>query len=490
MARIAGRGPLERAGKELSVANGRILVVDDEPGLREFVGRGLQRAGYDVVEEGDSTKALQVFRETLPDLVVLDIAMPKVDGYEVCRRIRELSQTPIVMMSAMPDQRAKMKALHLGADGYLVKPFGIEELESSVGGLISDTSRVSEPSAAPAPTEDRVGAKEGVGPSIVAREDPGPSDHALGEAVDAGHFRESWDRLAGNVASVVVADEGTIQLALLGLITAGHVLIEDVPGVGKTLLAKSIADSIDSIFTRVQCTTDLLPSEITGASIFNPQEAHFDFLPGPIFTNVLLADELNRTSPRTQAALLEAMAERQVTVDGVTRPLPTPFMVIATQNTQESSGTFPLPDTELDRFIVRIGIGIPSPAQEMDILLRSRLATPQAKAVTSIGEVLAMQQYVREVSIADPVAEFLVGVVNAIREHPLVLGGVSPRGTVMLQTASQGWAAIQGRDFVTPDDVQSTAPHILAHRLLLDAPDRSLSEGIIGEALERVPVPL
>jgi len=473
----------------------RILVVDDEASFREFVSETLQRAGYEVMEVSESTQALDAFNEFRPDLTVLDIAMPGIDGYEVCRRIRESSEVPIVMMSAMPDQRAKMKSVHLGADDYLVKPFSMTELESSAEGLLQRSS-AGEPAeeaipAPPTPASDDPKTKTPERSLRVERQAPVPRD---GEAQSAGRmdiaqFQESYSRLADNVSSIVVARDTTIPLALLGLVAGGHVLIEDVRGVGKTFLAKCIADSIDGVFTRVQGTPDLLPSEITGASVFNPQEAHFTFLPGPVFSNILLADELNRASPRTQSALLEAMAEGQVTVDGVTRPLPRPFMVIATQNTQESSGTFALPDTQLDRFMVRIGIGIPSPDREKEIVLRSRQGTPQAEIVSSIGEVLAMQEFVLQVGIADNVAAFVIEVVNFIRGHSRVQGGLSPRGTVLLMRASQGWAAIQGREFVTPDDVQSVASSVISHRVVLDDTDRSLAERIVEDALEQVPVP-
>ena len=465
-----------------------ILVVDDEAEFRGFVSDSLRYVGYDVVEVGESTQALDTFRQSRPNLVVLDIAMPGVDGFEVCRRIRESSDVPIVMMSAMPDQRTKMKSIHLGADDYLVKPFGVAELESSVERLLQRTGTDGEPGL-----EGEENPPEATDESPVIVERPTAEESSRGEAtverMDVRQFRESYDRLAENVSSIVVAGEATIDLALLGLVAGGHVLIEDVPGVGKTLLAKTIADSIDGVFTRVQGTPDLLPSEITGASVFNPQEAHFSFLPGPVFTNVLLADELNRTSPRTQSALLEAMAEGQVTVDGVTRPLPRPFMVVATQNTHESTGTFSLPDTELDRFLVRIGIGIPTPDREREILRRSKHGTPVAEPVSGIGQVLAMQDFVREVEVAEKVTDFVIEFVNYLRGHSSVLGGLSARGTVLLLLAFQGWAAIQGRDFVTPDDVQAVAPSVLTHRLVLDDPDRSLADRVVGEALDNTPVP-
>ncbi len=310
------------------------------------------------------------------------------------------------------------------------------------------------------------------------------------EWADVRRFRERFSAIAGNVAGAVVASEETIHLALLGLFAEGHVLVEDRPGVGKTLLAKCIANSIDGVFTRVQFTPDLLPSDVTGASVFNPQDGRFDFMPGPVFTNVLLADELNRTNPRTQSALLEAMAEGQVTADGVTRLLPRPFVVFATQNSLDSAGTFPLPDTELDRFLVRVSIGLPSPSDELEILLRSEHGGQNVQPVLEVADVLAMQEFVRRVEVAMPLKEYIVALAGAIRRHPAVRGGMSPRGTVLLQRASQGWAAFQGRDFVTPEDVAAVAPSVVAHRITVDGRQDGLAESVVREALATVPVPL
>lgn len=310
------------------------------------------------------------------------------------------------------------------------------------------------------------------------------------ERVDSAAFQRRFDAAFQNIASVVVASEVTIRLALLGLFAGGHVLLEDKPGVGKTLLAKTLAQSIEGAFTRVQFTPDLLPSDITGSSIFNPKDNRFDFILGPIFTNILLADELNRSNPRTQSALLEAMAESQVTADGVSRPLPAPFMVIATQNSLDSSGTFPLPDTELDRFLVRISIGMPSPKDEMEILRRSEHDQPAVEPVLTCPQVRAMQAYVRQVQVATPVKEYLIRISGAVRSHPQVRRGVSPRGTVALQRAAQGWAAINGRDFATPDDVQAVAASVIAHRIGAGDETGGHSIAVVREALESVPVPL
>ncbi|MEE9286043.1 MAG: MoxR family ATPase, partial [Dehalococcoidia bacterium] len=306
------------------------------------------------------------------------------------------------------------------------------------------------------------------------------------ETIDAAGFQRRFEALLANVTQVVVASERTVYLALLGLFAEGHVLVEDSPGVGKTLLAKTIAQSIDGEFTRVQFTPDLLPSDITGSSVYNPQTGQFDFMPGPIFANVLLADELNRTNPRTQSALLEAMAEGQVTVDGASRPLHPPFMVIATQNPMDSSGTFPLPETELDRFLVRISIGMPSSDDEMEILLRSEHEQPEVAPVLTCADVRAMQALVRRVRVTVPVKEYLIRLAGFIRAHADVRRGVSPRGTVLLQRASQGWAAFQGRDFATPDDVQAVASSVLAHRITVEGQQASQAQAVVQEALESV----
>ena len=303
-------------------------------------------------------------------------------------------------------------------------------------------------------------------------------------------FLVRFDALLANVASAVVAPERTIRLALLGLFAQGHVLLEDRPGVGKTLLAKSIAQSIDGRFTRVQFTPDLLPSDITGSSIFDPRTSTFEFLPGPVFTNVLLADELNRANPRTQSALLEAMAESQVTTDGESRPLPRPFIVIATQNSMDSSGTFPLPDTELDRFLARISLGPPTAEAEMEIIRRAEHGELHVSPVLTVSDVLAMQDIVREVQVAVPVREYVVALARALRAHPSVRGGMSPRGTVLLIRAAQGWAACHGRDYVAPEDVQAVAEAVLAHRIQTAEREAGAAEAIVIEVLRRVPVPV
>jgi len=310
------------------------------------------------------------------------------------------------------------------------------------------------------------------------------------EATARSQFQERFSALADNVARVVVASPQTIHFALLGLFAQGHILLDDLPGVGKTLLAKTIAQSIAGQFSRIQFTPDLLPTDITGTSIFDLRRNQFEFIPGPIFANVVLADEVNRTGPRTQSALLEAMGEQQVTVDGASRPLPRPFMVIATQNLAESYGTFPLPNSQLDRFLLSMNIGLPTPQQELEILNRSEHGLLEVTPVLSANEVVEMQEVVRKVQAAMPVKQYIVNLVSATREHPAVAVGVSPRGAVSLLRAAQGWAAFGGRDFVVPEDVKEVAPKVLGHRFLVDIGAGVAAKEIVAGLLGSVPVPL
>ena len=310
------------------------------------------------------------------------------------------------------------------------------------------------------------------------------------ESIAWSRCRESFSAMADNISRVVVTSPRTIRFGLLGLFAQGHILVEDLPGVGKTLLSKAIAGSIAARFTRIQFTPDLLPTDITGTSIFDLSRNCFEFVPGPIFANIVLADEVNRTGPRTQSALLEAMGEHQVTVDGSSRPLPRPFMVIATQNTIESYGTFPLPNSQLDRFMISMNIGLPSPEQELEILRRSEHGTPEIGPVLSIDDVVEAQEAVRRVQVAEPVKQYIVNIVTATREHPAVAAGVSPRGAVALLRASQGWAAFEGRQFVIPEDVKEVAPMVLSHRLLVDGGSGAVAGEIVGELLDSVSVPL
>ena len=302
------------------------------------------------------------------------------------------------------------------------------------------------------------------------------------------------ERLRRNVERVLVGKRATIELAIVALLCEGHLLIEDVPGIGKTTLARSMARSIGGTFRRIQCTPDLLPSDVTGVSVFDQRTSQFEFRPGPIFANVLLADEINRATPRTQSAVLEAMQEAQVSVDGVTRPLPRPFVVLATQNPVELEGTFPLPEAQLDRFLMRLSLGYPSEDDEEALVARGFAATTEVLgAVVSPEEVLSAVAEAARVRLQEDVRRYLVQVTRATRADADVRLGASPRATLALQRASQAWAAIQGRDFVVPDDVKYLAVPVLAHRLIASLEARlrgrdavSIVEGI----LDTVPVPV
>jgi MoxR-like ATPase len=302
------------------------------------------------------------------------------------------------------------------------------------------------------------------------------------------------ERLCRNVERVLVGKRATIQLAIVALLCEGHLLIEDVPGIGKTTLARAMACSIGGTFRRLQCTPDLLPSDVTGVSIFDQRTTQFEFRPGPIFANVLLADEINRATPRTQSAVLEAMQEAQVSVDGVTRPLPRPFVVLATQNPVELEGTFALPEAQLDRFLMRLSLGYPSQADEEALVARGVAASAQALgAVVSAEDVLQVIAEVGRVRLHDDVRHYLVQVTRATRGDADVRLGASPRATLALQRASQAWAAVQGRDFVVPDDIKHLAVPVLAHRLIasLEARLRGRDAAAIIEGiLETVPVPV
>ena len=303
------------------------------------------------------------------------------------------------------------------------------------------------------------------------------------------------DRARANVELVVVGKSELIDLVLVALLCEGHVLLEDVPGVGKTLLAKSVARTLGCGFRRIQFTPDLLPTDVTGLSFFNQREQAFEFRPGPVFAQVVLADEINRATPRTQSALLECMEERQVTVDGETRPLPRPFLVMATQNPIELEGTFPLPEAQLDRFLLKLPVGYPTGDQEREILRRFRVGSPldELSPVVEVDELIAMQRLSRTVRVAPPLEEYLVEVVRATRAHPAVELGASPRGSLALYRSAQALAAIEGRAYVLPDDVKRLAPAVLGHRLILAAGarlrGRHLDE-LLAEIVATVPVPV
>ncbi|MCW6036050.1 MoxR family ATPase [Spirulina subsalsa FACHB-351] len=275
-------------------------------------------------------------------------------------------------------------------------------------------------------------------------------------------------KLTENLAQTIVGKDNAIRLVLVALISGGHALLEDVPGVGKTLLAKSLARSVNGKFQRIQCTPDLLPTDITGTNIWNPSSREFEFLPGPAFANVLLADEINRATPRTQSALLEVMEEHQVTVDGQARKVPQPFFVIATQNPIEYQGTFPLPEAQMDRFTLSLTLGYPSESEEMLMLQRqhNNISVDSLEPCISLEEVLNLQKQAQQVRVAPELQQYILNLVRASRTDEEIVLGVSPRGSVALQKATQAYALLNQRDYAIPDDVKFLAPHVLAHRLI------------------------
>jgi MoxR-like ATPase len=300
--------------------------------------------------------------------------------------------------------------------------------------------------------------------------------------------------LVHNIEEVIIGKRRAVQLVVLGLICEGHVLIEDVPGVGKTMLARSLARSLDCSFNRIQCTPDMLPSDITGVEIYDQSTSKFKFLPGPILNQIVLADEINRATPKTQSALLEAMQERQVTVSGVTHPIPKPFMVLATQNPIEYEGTFPLPEAQLDRFMVKVSIGYPGVTEEMSVIANQQITHPidSIKAVTNTKEILEVQEQIKQVFIAESIKKYIVEIAQETRSADSVYLGASPRGSLALARASQAWAAMYGRSFVIPDDVKLLAEATLGHRVILSSSARlqEMRTGdLIREILRSVPVP-
>ncbi len=307
--------------------------------------------------------------------------------------------------------------------------------------------------------------------------------------------REAADKLVSNVSEVIVGKKGTIELVLVALLCEGHVLIEDVPGIGKTMLAKAVARSLGCSFKRVQSTPDLLPSDVTGIHYFNQKTSEFEFRPGPIMANVVLVDEINRATPRTQSCLLECMQEQQVTVDLETIPLPRPFLVIATQNPVELEGTFPLPEAQLDRFLLRVGLGYPTEDEEGAILSRFQQENPldSLSSVLKAGELLELQKLCRQVFVEDSIRKYATAITRATRSHQAIKLGASPRASLGLHLASQALAAIRGRNYVIPDDVKYLAVPALAHRLIskTEARLRGQSlEAIVGEIVSAVPVPV
>jgi MoxR-like ATPase len=276
-------------------------------------------------------------------------------------------------------------------------------------------------------------------------------------------------KIRENVQKVMVGKDEVINLAIVGVLCEGHILLEDVPGIGKTTLARALAASLGCTFKRIQFTPDLLPSDVTGINWFNQKQQEFEFRPGPVITQIVLADEINLATPRTQSALLEAMQEQQVTIDGLTHSLPRPFIVFATQNPIELEGTFPLPEAQIDRFLLRIVIGYPSQSEENSILERFRTSSqlPELLPVTTPTEILQLQDERRNIRVEDSVRDYIVRIARATREHHEVQLGASPRATMALYHSTQAWAAIQGREFVLPDDIKFMAPHVLTHRLMV-----------------------
>ncbi len=301
--------------------------------------------------------------------------------------------------------------------------------------------------------------------------------------------------IRANIGQVIVGKDEAINLALVALLCEGHLLLEDVPGIGKTTLAKALARSLGCSFRRIQFTPDLLPSDVTGLSVYNQKTQEFEFRPGPLLAQIVLADEINRATPRTQSALLEAMQERQFTVDGRTMPLPRPFFLLATQNPIELEGTFPLPEAQVDRFFMRLKLGYPSIEEESAILKQSDAGDPliDLQPVLAGDELLKMQGAIHQVRVEDSVREYVVAIGRATRSHPAVELGVSPRGTLFLYHAAQAYAALMGRDYVLPDDVKHLTPSVLTHRVLIGAQMRlrgRTAEEIIQEIVDSVPAPV
>jgi MoxR-like ATPase len=311
---------------------------------------------------------------------------------------------------------------------------------------------------------------------------------------DFNYFKSAFESIVGNVEETIQGKEEIVRLALVALLAEGHVLLEDVPGVGKTMLAKSLAKSLGCSWSRIQFTPDLLPSDVTGVNVWNQQAGDFRFKAGAVFANICLADEVNRASPKTQAALLESMEERQVTVDGVTHRLDEPFMVIATQNPVEHEGTYPLPESQLDRFMMRLSMGYPSRTAELEILDThgERFPLEELQAVAEAESVISLIKMAREVHVAQSLKRYIVDLTEATREHPSVHLGASPRASLYLLKASRAQAASRGRDYVVPDDIKDLIVPVLSHRILLSAETQlhgSTSQDFLDALMDRVPIP-
>ncbi|KUP04362.1 ATPase AAA [Bacillus coahuilensis m2-6] len=307
--------------------------------------------------------------------------------------------------------------------------------------------------------------------------------------------QQKLERVIENIEKVMIGKKEVAELSVVALLAGGHVLLEDVPGVGKTMMVRALSKSIGAEFKRIQFTPDLLPSDVIGVSIYNPKELQFEFRPGPIMGNIILADEINRTSPKTQSALLEAMEEGSVTIDGVTKRLESPFLLWATQNPIEYEGTYPLPEAQLDRFLLKMKMGYPDILEEMEVLNRAQRTPPieHLTSVMTVEELIEIQDEVREVFVDETIKKYMVELVNKTRTHNSVYLGASPRGTIALMRASQALALLKGRSFVLPDDVQYLAPFILSHRMILKPEARYegiLAEEILARIVATMPVPV
>lgn len=313
-------------------------------------------------------------------------------------------------------------------------------------------------------------------------------------AVDISFVQSIGEKLKANLGKVIIGKDDTITQTIIAFLCQGHVLIEDVPGVGKTMLARSLAKSLGCTFKRIQFTPDMLPSDVTGVSIYNQNTREFEFRPGPLMAQIVLGDEINRATPKTQSALLEAMEERQMTVDGTTYLLPQPFMVMATQNPIEYEGTFPLPEAQLDRFLMRIDLGYTSLSNEIKILEQQKLNHPilDLEPVVSLEEILRAQELVKQVHVSPPVKRYIVEMVRETRQHPEVYLGASPRGSLGLFRAAQARAALLGRDYVLPDDIKTLAPNVLSHRIVVSPAARLTDVSaakIVKEILNELAIP-